>query len=1001
MRHNIVLAGVGGQGILTIARGLSVAALNRGLNVKQAEVHGMSQRGGAVYSHVRMSDSEIFSDTIGAAQADMLLAVEPLEALRYASIIRSDGVIVANTNAVTNIPNYPPIEEVLDRIAEFPQHVLIDMERLGRAAGSPLAANIVALGAASLFLSLSVEELEEAVAEMFAAKGERVLEVNRRAFRFGRTAASAYLEGIERGARSRTVRQWVETLSAENLALDEAIDASPVLEAEELGSLTGAEAHAFESILMGAIEDDRRQLYEHEVYRLIELVGAISPPRHTFVTKGGMIQPEVLAQYPGDKVVLKLVSPDVVHKSDAQAVVFVPNEYEAVRREIDRMVERHTASRVAGVLVVEFVETGGHGLGGELFVGIRSTREFGPVIAAGLGGVATEYLARRMRPGVAVAKAVANETSAEEFLDLFRSTAAYELLSGSVRGHHRIVSDGELIRCFRAFIAIARRFCIDRGEEGPDIGELEVNPFAFHHQRLVPLDGRGRLATAPKALPERPLERVKALLQPRAIAVAGVSANSMNFGRIILNNILKGGFDRSHLYVIKEEGGEIDGVRCVAHPSDLPEPVDLLVVATPAPSVPGMIDAANASEKVGAGIVIPGGLGETEGSGDLGEAVRDAIARGRRQPDGGAVFLGPNCMGVRSRLGKYDTFFIPESKLDPYPKAKVQPIAIISQSGAFAVSRLSRLPYLNPAYAISIGNQMDVTVSDLLRAVADDAVQAVGVYLEGFANLDGAAFVHAVRESVAKGKKVIFYKAGRTESGRSAAAGHTASVAGDYDICQAAAEQAGAIIARDFEEFERLLELAALLAEKKMEGSRLFAITNAGMEAVAIADAVGAASDGLSLAQPSPALHDELQSVLASHKLDGLVSARNPLDVTPMANEAAYGALVERLQDSAEVDALIVSAVPLTPQLRTTDDEIGDPASFANLVPIWAARTTKPLIAVIDSGPGYEGLVDAIRAGGVPVFRSADAAARTVDKFYASSQGTALEAIPSEEGAHA
>ncbi len=174
-----------------------------------------------------------------------------------------------------------------------------------------------------------------------------------------------------------------------------------------------------------------------------------------------------------------------------------------------------------GVLLVEYVEQTASGFGRELFVGIRATREFGPVIAAGLGGVDTEYLASKMRPGLAVAKAPAADLKAEDFLETFKGTVAYEILAGKARGHRRIVSDGELLRCFRAFILLAQRFCVDRGEEGPDVAELEVNPFAFRGNALVPLDGRGRLATAAKARPRRPVDKLAKLLEPQTIAVLG------------------------------------------------------------------------------------------------------------------------------------------------------------------------------------------------------------------------------------------------------------------------------------------------------------------------------------------------------------------------------------------------------------------------------------------------------------------------------------------------
>lgn len=629
MRHDIIIAGVGGQGILTIARVLSMAAIAQGLNVKQAEVHGMSQRGGAVYSHLRISDREIFSDLIPAGQADMILAIEPLEALRYVSMLKEGGTIVTSTNAEVNITDYPAIEEVLQHIAAFRNHIAIDMEKLARGAGGVLAANIVALGAASLYLGFGARELEGAVEALFTRKGERVVQTNIRAFRFGRTAATGYLEALQRGAAPDSVRGWIATLSPEHLASPDDLDFEGLtFEVGETG-LSGAEAHAFESLLKGAYDEGRRQLYEHEVYRLIELVGAISPPRHVFVPKGSTIAEEVLEQFPGERVVLKLVSPEVVHKSDAGAVVIVPKSIEGVRSELDRLVARHSdAVSVAGVLVVEFVEHESRGLGGELFVGIRATREFGPVIAAGLGGVQTEYLASKMRPGVAVAKAVALDTDAETFLEQFKETAAYDLLSGRVRGQDRLVSDGELLRCFRAFISIARKFCVDRGEEGPDIGEMEVNPFAFVGQRLVPLDGRGRLRPAAKAAPPRRLESVRAMLEPQTIGLIGVSQKEGSIGRIILANILRSGFDPAQLVVLKPDATELDGVKCVPSLSDLESPLDLLVITAPAAAVPDIV--ANSNSR--SAIVISGGAGEAEGTQDIGERIKAALVAQASSP---------------------------------------------------------------------------------------------------------------------------------------------------------------------------------------------------------------------------------------------------------------------------------------------------------------------------------------------------------------------------------
>jgi indolepyruvate ferredoxin oxidoreductase beta subunit len=987
MEQNLILAGVGGQGILSIARAISSAALRRDLHVRQAEVHGMSQRGGAVQSHLRVADHELYSDLIPVGHADIIFSVEPLESLRYVHYLNDRGVLVVSTNAFVNIENYPAIEQVLDRIAAFPRHVLLDADRLAKAAGSVQAANIVTLGAGSLFLEFDAADLEDAVAEMFAAKGEKIVQVNRRAFRLGRNAASAYRDGLQRGGTSRAVRSWIDSLPVEALAQNEP-PAPPAFDNLDLveNRLTGAEATAFERTLLRAYEEDRRPLYEHEVYMLVELIGAISPPRYVFVPKDSLIAPEVLEQFPGDRVVIKLVSQDVTHKSDADGIVFAPKNYETVRRESERLIARQAGARVAGVLVVEFVERTQPGFGNELFVGLRATREFGPVIAAGLGGIDTEYLATKMRPGIAVAKACAIDTSAEEFLELFKKTAAYDILSGRARGHRRIVSDGELLRCFRAFISLARHFCIDRGAEGPDVAELEVNPFAFRQQRMVPLDGRGRLGTAATRPVPRPAEKVKRLLEPRAIAVLGVSSTAMNFGRIILNNIKSCGFPLKHLHVVKENEKAIDGVPCVASVKNLPEFVDLLVIAAPAPAMPQITQDVVNSGKVGAAILIPGGLGETEGTEEIEKQIRAAITAGRAQKDGGPVFLGPNCMGIQSRPGRYDTFFIPSAKLDSRWSAPARRVALVSQSGAFIVSRLSNLETLDPALTVSLGNQIDLSLADLVQAVGTrDDIDVIGVYAEGFTNLDGLDFVRAVRRVTAAGKVVIFYKAGRTPSGRSAAAGHTASVAGDYDVCLAAAANAGALVVETFKDFEYFVYLATALHEKSrgVPGPvpRLGCISNAGFETVGMADNTLGSDYRVEIASLAPAAKDQLAKVLATHKLDKLVNARNPLDVTPMATDQAYEDCVRVLLENPDIDAVVASLVPLTPAMLTTPDEIKKAGSLVERLPRLFADARKPVVVSIDSGSLYLPMANALRAAGIPVFRSADRAVRTLGRY--------------------
>ena len=191
MKSDIILAGVGGQGILSIATVLGVAALENNLYLKQAETHGMSQRGGAVYSHMRISDQPIASDLIPGGAADLILSVEPMESLRYLPYLSETGYLVTNITPFINIPNYPDVERVMDEIRKFPRYIAIDADTIAKEVGSTRASNMVMLGAASPFIDIHFSKIEEGIRTIFARKGEEVVNMNLDALRRGREFAEA------------------------------------------------------------------------------------------------------------------------------------------------------------------------------------------------------------------------------------------------------------------------------------------------------------------------------------------------------------------------------------------------------------------------------------------------------------------------------------------------------------------------------------------------------------------------------------------------------------------------------------------------------------------------------------------------------------------------------------------------------------------------------------------------------------------------------------------
>jgi indolepyruvate ferredoxin oxidoreductase, beta subunit len=193
MKSDIIISGVGGQGILSIATIIGISALENNLCLKQAEVHGMSQRGGAVQSHLRISDKEIPSDLIPKGEADLILSVEPMESLRYLPFLKPGGWLVTNIQPYVNIQDYPPMDMILDEIKKIKNHIAIDADQIAHDLGSARSSNIVILGASCQFLNLPEELLFSGIKKIFSSKGQSVVDLNINAFLKGKKAGEIYL----------------------------------------------------------------------------------------------------------------------------------------------------------------------------------------------------------------------------------------------------------------------------------------------------------------------------------------------------------------------------------------------------------------------------------------------------------------------------------------------------------------------------------------------------------------------------------------------------------------------------------------------------------------------------------------------------------------------------------------------------------------------------------------------------------------------------------------
>ena len=727
-----------------------------------------------------------------------------------------------------------------------------------------------------------------------------------------------------------------------------------------------------EAILKKAFTQGRRQLYEQEVYQILASLD-ISTPRWEFLTKTEEITRDLLSRFTGSRVVLKAVSPKAPHKEKIGGVKILKKDIQKLRLSFAEM--RKTLEDqdipMTGVLITAFVDYSPE-LGNEVLLGFRESDTFGPVLSCGKGGSDAEFFASHFSaPGLLLAPIDREETrrflSSTKFGKNLLRRHREDCLNRLAEAQVKL---GRLAAAYSQFFESPSEFVLK---------EFEINPFVFcPASGLIALDGYAvfdKKKIAHRTTSQRNPKGLFAFFKPQGVAVVGVSSNDhTKVGNVIISNLTRLG--RKDLFCLNPRGGKVEeaGVVYPLYPSleALPRTPELVVVTVPAErTLPEVRKAADIGVK---GILlIPGGFSEFSGSQDIEEEIQK-IAR-----KAGIRILGPNCLGVIAAgcdgTPGMNTFFIPEKKFKLNLTARGG-LALFTQSGALGLTQLSFLENaITPHVVVSYGNQLDIDPSDLVDYFREDPnVRVMGLYIEGFKEAGGRRFFDLARKTA---KPILVYKAGRTQAGRLAAQSHTAALAGEYAVAEAALNQAGLVVANSLEDYLGMVKLFALQDNKEVAGGRIAMVTNAGYEKTNAADNLRS----LSLA----ALSEETTASLKKN-LPSFVVVDPLLDMTPMSSDEDYIACTDTLLGAPEVDALCVSIVPHAGLIHTTDEEIGGfEKNIARGIVDTAARHHKPLVVSIPVSPGgnsnYNRLVEVLEKGGVPVYRSVERAMVCLDAF--------------------
>jgi 3-hydroxypropionyl-CoA synthetase (ADP-forming) len=736
---------------------------------------------------------------------------------------------------------------------------------------------------------------------------------------------------------------------------------------------THSTIESINAILRTAHADGRSMLYEHEVYGILENAG-LQVPRFEFVQCPSQVTGKLLEKF-GRDLVVKIVSPQIAHKQKLGGVKKVSNTdplfLQFVLSRMKEEVLSHFADDskpdVQGFLLVEFLPHT-QALGYEVLIGFKEDAAFGPVLTMSKGGDDAEFFAKYYDPANLFIPPLDYE-QAFQLVNTLNIRHKFEQIGHPEYAEHmaRATSVLSWLSWYYSFTS----------EQKPEfiITEMDVNPFVISSDnRFVAIDGYAKFVPAvndAKKLPVVDTTNLDSFFHPHGIAVIGVSADvsKASLGRDISQ--LLHDLGRKDLYLVNAKGGTLTlgnhNYPLYKALDEIPGRVDLVVYAAPAQFTVDFLKSLR--EDGPKAIILISGVPQDIKYPEFERQLDAALPEGVR-------IIGPNCMGVffapETAGNGLNTLFINEERLE-LKYSDFSNTVLLTQSGALAVTAIDKLQKTRVFKSVvSFGNKYDVKISDLMAYFAEEeSIDLISLYIEGLDAGEGRQFFQLAQKIT---KPIIAYKSGRTEAGAKAAASHTASMSGSYDVFRAACMQSGVILAEKIEDHYDFVKVFSLLAHRIPSGNRVAGVVNAGFESTVGADEL----KNLKQAQLSPASVEKLNKI----NKYGLVDTTSPfLDVTPMADDRMYADFVEAVLQDENVDCVFVAIVPHAVTLKTDPGTCRDEDGLANLLANLSKKYDKPMVVSVNAGRYYQDFVAIMEENGLPVYSDIRSAIKSLDTF--------------------